>query len=84
MVCNPDKHNNAKFGVVEGFKSDQSLIIRFRGDSKGTVVPTRWGIPLAAGCLLVTADVVEGAKATYSALLRRGNIPAYEHVQNTL
>ena len=55
MVCNPDKHNDAKFGVIEGFKSDQSLIIRFRGDSKGTVVPTKLGIPLAAGCLLVTA-----------------------------
>ena len=35
LVCNPDKHNDAKFGVVKGFKIDQSLIIRFRGDSKG-------------------------------------------------
>ena len=84
MVCNPEKHNDEKYGIVEGFKSDQSLIIRYKGDSKGTIVPTRLGIPLAAGCLLVTADVVEGAQVTNSALLRRENIPLSEHVQNTL
>ena len=44
MVCNPDKHNDAKYGIVEGLKSDPSLIIRFRGDSKGTSVPTRLGM----------------------------------------
>ena len=84
MLSWSDKHNDAKFGVIEGFKSDQSLIIRCRGDHKGTVVPTRLGIPLAAGCLLVTADVIEGGQATYSALLRRENILVSEHVQNTL
>ena len=73
MVCNPEKHNDAKFGVVEGFQSDQSLNIRFRGDKKATVVPTRLGIPLAAACLLTTADIVEGNQATYSALLTCGN-----------
>ena len=52
MVCNPEKHNDAKYGIVEGFKSDQSLIIMFKGDTKGTIVPTRLGIPLAVGCLL--------------------------------
>ena len=52
MVCKPEKHNDEKYGIVEGFKSDQSLIIRFKGDSKGTIVPTRLGIPLAVGCLL--------------------------------
>ena len=84
IVCNPEKHNDAKYGVVEGFKSDQSLVTRFRGDSKGTVVPTKLGIPLAAGFLLVAADVVDGAQATYSALLRREKISMPEHVQNTL
>ena len=74
MVCNPEKHNDAKFGVVEGFQSDQSLNIRFRGDNKATIVPTRLGIPLAAGCLLATADIVEGDQATYSALLTCGNL----------
>ena len=84
IVCNTEKHNDAKYGIVEGFKSDQSLVIRFRGDSKGTIVPTKLGIPLAAGCLLVAADVVEGAQATYSALLKREKIPMSEHVQNIL
>ena len=45
MVCNPAKHNDAKYGIVEGFKSDQSLSVRYKGDSKGTIVPTRLGIP---------------------------------------
>ena len=84
MIYNPDKYNDVKFGVVDGFKSDQSLIIRFREDRKDTVVPTKLGIPLAAGCLLVTADLVEGDQETYSALLTRGNIPVSEHAQNTL
>ena len=74
MVCNPEKHNDAKFGVVEGFQSDQTLNIRFRGDKKATAVPTRLGIPLAAACLLTTADIVEGDQATQSALLTCVNV----------
>ena len=74
MVCNPEKHNDAKYGIVEGFKSDQSLVIRFKGNSKGTIVPTKLGIPLAVGCLLVAADVAEVANATYSQLLKREKI----------
>ena len=84
MVCNPEKHNDAKFGVVEGFQSDQSLNIRFRGDNKATIVPTRLGIPLTAECLLATADNVEGDQATYSVVLTSGNLPLSEHDQNTL
>ena len=52
---------------MEGFKSDQSLIIRYKGDSKGIVVPIRLGIPLAVGCLLGAADTAEEDQATYSA-----------------
>ena len=68
MVCNPDKHNDAKYGIVERFKSEKSLIIRYKVDSKGTIIPTRLVIPLVAGCLIGgTADLVEGDLDTYSA-----------------
>ena len=69
MTCNPEKHNDAKFGIVEGFKSDQTLHVRYRGDKKATEVPTRLGIPLAAACLLKTADIAEEEQATQSAVL---------------
>ena len=84
MVCNPEKHNDAKFGVVEGFQSDQTLNIRFRGDKKATAVPTRLGIPLAAACLLRTADTVEEEQATQSAVLTCVNVELAGHNQNTL
>ena len=58
-------------GLWKGFRV---INIRFRGDKKATVVPTRLGIPLAAACLLKTADIVEGDQATYSALLTCGNL----------
>ena len=74
MTCNPEKRNEAKFGIVEGFKSDQTLNVRYRGDKKATEVPTRLGIPLAAACLLRTADIVEGDQATKSALLTCVNV----------
>ena len=68
MVCKPAKHNDAKYRILERFKSEQSLIIRYKGDSKGTIVPTRLVITLVAGCLLGgTADLAEGDQATYSA-----------------
>ena len=68
MVFNPAKLNDAKYGIVERFKSDQSLIIRYKGDSKGTIVPTRLVIPLVDGCIIGgTADLAEGDQATYSA-----------------
>ena len=61
MVCNPAKHNDAKYGIVENFKSEQTLIITYIVDNKGTIVPTRLVIPLVAGCLINgTADLVEG------------------------
>ena len=61
MVCNPAKHNDAKYGIVEDFKSEQTMIIRYKGDNKGTIVPTRLVIPLVDGCLSSgTADLVEG------------------------
>ena len=57
MTCNPDKHNDAKYGIVEGLKSDQTLQVRYRGDKKATEVPTRLWIPLAAACLFKTSDI---------------------------
>ena len=44
------------------------MIIRYKGDNKGTIVPTRLVIPLVVGCIISgTADLVEGDQATYSA-----------------
>ena len=83
MTCNPDKHNDAKYGIVEGFKSDQTLQVRYRGDKKATEVPTRLGIPLAAACLLKTADVAEEKQATQTAVLSCLNVEVNCHDQNT-
>ena len=51
----------SKYGIVENFKSEQTLINRYKGDNKVTIVPTRLVIPLVAGCLIGgTADLAEG------------------------
>ena len=40
MVCNPAKKNDAKYGiVVKDFKSEQTLIVRYKGDNKRNSCP---------------------------------------------
>ena len=69
MVNPKEKWDNAKYGIIEKIKSDQTVVVRFKGAKQGTITPTRLIIPLSARCLVggKPADIVEAKLSAYAA-----------------
>ena len=65
MTVNPDKHNDARYGIIDERLSDSSVSITFRGKTLSEKVPTRLVIPLVGECLV-------GDKVAKTASLQKG------------